>query len=237
MTEASRLQNQRVNDRQKETHYSLGDQVMFWTEKISTTNVNNNVVSNHLCYHKMVPKWIGPCTITGILSNDIYLIHNPRVQAFEVTAHVQFLKHFDNTVDYRREPPPLTDVIQTPDLLISPPSISAHDVFDHNFHRRVHREDDKTIPQTPPHFSPKATPSDDPRIGRYFKLTEPNQTPLLHRTFYINYRNDLNAEAIWFAPMFRDDQNEWQTGGPTRFCSLYEYDRHFHAHSQAQPFT
>ena len=40
-----------------------------------------------------------------------------------------------------------------------------------------------------------------PRIGRYFKLTESNQTYLLHLTFYINSHDDFQAEAIWFAPI------------------------------------
>ena len=70
----------------------------------------------------------------------------------------------------------------------------------HNFHRRIHHDTIK-FPKMSKHFTPKTTPADDSRIGRYFKLTESNQTCLLHLTFHVISRNNFQAEAIWFAPI------------------------------------
>lgn len=238
MQEAARVSNERVNKSKKISNYHLGDQVMFWTEKVSTTNIAESTQLNHLTYHKLVPKWIGPCTVTGILSDEVYLIHSPRHLAFEVSAHVQFLKPFDPSVDYRKDrTPPIVTLLATPDLTVEAPDMSAHDIFDRNFDRRIYRDDD--IPSTPKAFKPITDPAQDDRLHRYFRIpddVDPSVT-VLYKTFYINYRNDLATEAIWVAPMKLDARTDlWRMAGPTRFISLSEYVQYFHSESKSKPF-
>jgi hypothetical protein len=154
-------------------------------------------------------------------------------------AHVQFLKPFDPNVNYRKDKtPPIVTLLDTPDLTIEVPDMSGHNIFDRNFDRRIYR--DEEIPSTPRNFVPITDPAKDDRLHRYFRIpddVDPSVT-VLYKTFYINYRNDLETEAIWFAPMkFSSESNKWQTAGPTRFISLAEYIKYFHDESQSEPFN
>ncbi len=244
MKEAAEQSNKRANYKKKNTTYNLGDYVMLWTEKISTTLVDEAVSNNHMALHKLTPKWIGPCIITAKLSDTLYMVHSPRRLAFEVHCHVQFLKPYDPEVTLTNKElstPPLFDLVKTPDLHLHPSSIPAapiapHDVFDINFQRYLKM--DENITPTTENFNAITKPEQDPRISKYFKHSDPSTGKTTqYKTYYINYRNDLKAQAIWFAPMVPSSTGQFIPGGPTRFCSLQEYDQHFAPNSQDEPFT
>ena len=146
----------------------------------------------------------------------------------------------DPAVNARQDKiPPLITLLDVPDLTVEAPDMSAHDAFDRNFDRRVYRDKSEDIAKTPKNFTPVTNPDDDNRLHRYFRIpddVDPSVTHL-YKTFYINYRNDLETQAIWFAPMSRNvTTNAWQMAGPTRFITLAEYMKYFHPSSKPQPF-
>ena len=219
MQETVKAHNERTNKQKKKVSYNNGDQVMLWSDRVSTKTLNETVIANHMAIHKLIPKWIGPCTITGKISDELYWVHNSRDFAFEVHCHVQFLKPYNSAVDYTTESPPLINLVDAPDLQIYPATIQSHDIFDINFDRRLRLEEDITPAEKK--FEPLTNPQQDSRIGQYFKYEDQ-----VYKTFYINYHNGLKAPAIWFSPIV--DHNGFKIpGGPTRFCSLQEYDKHF----------
>src|SRR5271170_872691 len=101
LLESQDRQTKYVNQHRRHLEFKIGDKVL-----LSTKNINNPVDKNRPT-RKLTPKFIGPYTISAVISKTAYKLDLPEIMRIHPVFHISLLKLYkESPEDFARPIPP-----------------------------------------------------------------------------------------------------------------------------------